>query len=141
VADTTQEREEIAKRIRALRRARELPIFKLAELADMSAGYLSEVERGRSEISGVKLARLAEHLGVTVDYLVSGRTETASEVSVHIPPGLSEAAKTLDLSYAQTLRLLAGKESLVARRTKEEMANDWKKEDWIDFYKKVQRYI
>ena len=144
MGDTTQDtqgRLEIARRVRALRRAREIPIAKLAELADMSAGYLSEVERGHSEISGVKLARIAEHLGVSVDYLLTGRADSPADTNVHIPPGLSEAAKTLDLTYAQTLRLLAGKESLVARRSKEASADSWTKEDWIDFYKKVQRYL
>lgn len=138
MADTTQERERIANRIRGLRRSRELSISRLAELADLSAGYLSEVERGHSEISGVKLARLAEHLGATVDYLVTGRTEGRAET---IPPGLSEAAKTLDLTYAQTLRLLAGKESLVARRTRDAISDDWSKEDWLEFHKKVKHYI
>jgi transcriptional regulator with XRE-family HTH domain len=142
VPDNEQEKEEIAKRIRSLRKARDFSIGRLAELAGMSAGYLSEVERGYSEISGVKLARLAEHLGVSADYLLSGRaSEGPADMAVQIPPGLSEAAKTLDLTYAQTLRLLAGKQSLVAARRRDGEPDDWKKEEWIDFYKKVEPYL
>lgn len=106
----------------------------------MSAGYLSEVERGRSAISGEKLARLAQNLGVSADHLLSGRGEPSSGSTIQIPAGLSEAAKILDLTYAQTLRLLSGKESLVARRSNS-VENEWAKEDWIEFYKKVQPYL
>ena len=140
MSDSVREREEIARRIRGLRRSRDLSIQKLAEAVVMSAGYLSEVERGHSAISGEKLARLAEELGVTTDYLLSGRAEHTSDSAVHIPPGLSEAAKVLDLTYAQTLRLLAGKESLVARRsTKTE--REWTKDDWVEFHHKVKPYL
>src|SRR5947207_8189242 len=100
--------------MRTLRRARGLSIQKLAEAVGMSAGYLSEVERGHSAISGEKLARLALELGTSADHLLSGRTDPQDGSTIQIPQGLSEAAKVLDLTYAQTLRLLAGKQSLVA---------------------------
>jgi transcriptional regulator with XRE-family HTH domain len=140
MADSTPEREEIAKRIRALRRAKGLSLHHLAEQSDISAGYLSEIERGLSEVSGVKLARVAEHLGVTADYLLSGRPDPAAGATVQIPQALSEAAKVLDLTFAQTLRLMAGKESLVARRSNSAQ-REWTKEEWIDFYRKVEPYL
>jgi transcriptional regulator with XRE-family HTH domain len=138
--ELTPEREEIANRIRTLRRAREISIEKLAALAQISAGYLSEVERGHSEISGAKLARLAENLGTTVDYLLTGREEQVANAAVTIPPGLSEAAKKLDLSYSQTLQLLRGKEQLVARRSAR-AEQEWTAEKWIEFYNKVRDYL
>jgi transcriptional regulator with XRE-family HTH domain len=140
MADSTPEREEIAKRIRALRRAKGLSLQQLAAQSDISAGYLSEIERGLSEVSGVKLARVAEHLGVTADYLLSGRPDPSEGATVQIPQPLSEAAKVLDLTFAQTLRLMAGKESLVARRSNS-AERGWTKEEWIDFFKKVEPYL
>jgi transcriptional regulator with XRE-family HTH domain len=140
LSDPTREREEIANRIRTLRRARGLSIEKLAALADISAGYLSEVERGLSEISGAKLARLAENLGATADYLLMGREDQAPNAPVTISPGLSEAARKLDLSYAQTLQLLLGKEQLVARRSAN-ASQEWATEKWIEFYNKVRDYL
>jgi len=107
----------------------------------MSPGYLSEVERGRSAISGEKLVRLAEELGVTTDYLLSGRGEIAMGSGIRIPTGLSEAAKYLDLTYEQTIRLLAGKASLVAARRPNSGDPEWTKERWIDFYNKVKPYL
>jgi transcriptional regulator with XRE-family HTH domain len=140
MSESVSEKEEIARRIRALRRSRGLSLQQLADKSQISAGYLSEVERGRSEVSGVKLARVAEHLGVSADYLLSGRGEPPSDGSVQIPSALSEAAKVLDLTYARTLRLLAGRESLVARRTTSP-ERDWTKEDWMEFYTKVEPYL
>jgi transcriptional regulator with XRE-family HTH domain len=123
-----------------LRRSKGLSIEKLADAADISAGYLSEVERGHSEISGAKLARLAEQLGTTVDYLLTGREDPTSSTSITIPPGLSEAAQKLELSYAQTLQLLLGKEQLVARRSAR-TEQEWTCERWIEFYEKVRDYL
>jgi transcriptional regulator with XRE-family HTH domain len=140
MADSTPEREEIAKRIRSLRRAKGISLHQLAEQSDISAGYLSEVERGLSEVSGVKLARVAEHLGVTADYLLSGRADPTAGAAIQISQALSEAAKVLDLTFAQTLRLMAGKESLVARRSNS-AEREWTKEEWIDFYRKVEPYL
>lgn len=106
----------------------------------MSQGYLSEVERGLSAVSGEKLARLAEALGASADYLLLGRIEQSSSPSIQIPPGLSEAAEALNLSYAQTIRLLAGKGSLVARRSTN-VEEEWTKNKWVDFYEKVKLYL
>ena len=138
--DSTTEREEIARRIRSLRRARGISIHKLAGTVEMSPGYLSEVERGHSAVSGEKLARLAEELGVTADYLLSGREGASPNSVIRIPNGLSEAAKYLELTYEQTIRLLAGKSSLVAaRRSSSDV--EWTKDKWIDFYNKVKPYL
>ena len=134
------ERDQIARKIRALRRTRGLSIHKLANAAGISGGYLSEVERGHSAISGEKLARLAEELGVSTDYLLTGRSEHAVNAAIQIPPELSEAAKDLELKYAETLRLLAGKESLVAQRSSN-AERQWTKVDWEDFYHKVKPYL
>lgn len=132
------ERVEVGRRIRVLRKSRDLSIQALAEGAGISAGYLSDVERGSSSPSAEKLARIASELGVTTDYLLTGATSTTP--SVDVPPGLAAAAEQLDLSYTQTMRLLAGKRSLVARRAAER-DDTWSKVDWIDFYNKVKPYL
>jgi transcriptional regulator with XRE-family HTH domain len=140
VSDSTVERGEIGRRIKALRRAKDFSIQKLADAVVMSPGYLSEVERGQSAVSGEKLARLAVELGVSADYLLTGRGEQPGGSGVQIPQGLSEAAEVLDLTYAQTVRLLAGKDSLVAKRSTR-VEDEWTKEQWLDFYRKVKPYL
>ncbi len=132
------ERAEIGRRIRVLRKSRDLSIQRLAEATGISPGYLSDVERGSSSPSAEKLARIAAELGVTTDYLLTGAT--LASPSVQVPPGLAAAAEQLDLTYTQTVRLLAGKQSLVARRASQG-EDDWTKADWIDFYRKVKPYL
>lgn len=60
----------VGRNIRACRTKAGLTLEKLAEKADMSWPYLSEIERGRENISLDKLARLAEALNVTLSHLV-----------------------------------------------------------------------
>lgn len=131
---------EIGQRIRQLRLAKGFTIQELAEKAKMSAGYLSEVERGGSALSAEKLAALAARVGTSVDYVLTGTSGPHHEASeTRIPAGLADAAQTLDLSYAQTARLLAGKLSLVAARGPER--EEWTAQNWIDFYNKVEPYL
>lgn len=132
------DRAEVGRRIRVLRKARDLPIQQLADLAGISPGYLSDVERGSSAPSAEKLARIAAELGVSTDYLLTGAT--TSSAPVQVPQGLAAAADQLNLTYTQTMRLLAGKQSLVARRSSRE-GDDWSKADWVDFYNKVRPYL
>lgn len=45
---------------------------KLAEKADLTPGYVSELERGNETISVDRLVRIADALGLTVTDLVNG---------------------------------------------------------------------
>lgn len=65
-------REILGKNIRACRTDAKLTLEQLAEKADMSWPYLSEIERGRENISLDKLARLAQALNVRLATLVEG---------------------------------------------------------------------
>lgn len=57
---------DVGNRIRAFREARRLSLRGLAQRAQMSPGFLSEVERGQSNISISSLMRLAGPLGLTM---------------------------------------------------------------------------
>ena len=106
----------------------------------MSAGYLSEVERGGSALSGEKIAAIAGCLGCSVDYFltgVAGFHQTREETV--IPAGLAEAARSLDLSYVETTKLLAGKRSLVAKRGSKD--DEWSANEWLKFHEKVKQYL
>jgi hypothetical protein len=110
-------------------------------MAKISAPYLSEIERGLSEASGEKLLRIATSLGVSVQTLLEGSPPEGRAVNgVTIPITLAQAAEQLKLSYKDTVRLLGGRQSLVARRASggEE---DWQVEDWLKFHRKVKDYL
>jgi transcriptional regulator with XRE-family HTH domain len=58
--------------IRACRKRAKLTLERLAEKTDMDWTYLSQVERGRENISVDKLALIASALNVTLSDLVQG---------------------------------------------------------------------
>ncbi len=70
MAQAGKHREIVGKNIRACRANAGLTLEELAEKADMSWPYLSEIERGRENISLDKLARLARALYVTLSKLL-----------------------------------------------------------------------
>jgi ribosome-binding protein aMBF1 (putative translation factor) len=63
-------REIVGSNIRTCRANAGMTLEQLAEKAELSWPYLSEVERGRENISLDKLARLAQALDVTLSTLV-----------------------------------------------------------------------
>ena len=70
MAHVGKHREIVGSNIRTCRTDAGLTLEKLAEKADLSWPYLSEIERGRENISLDKLARLAKALNVTLSKLV-----------------------------------------------------------------------
>jgi transcriptional regulator with XRE-family HTH domain len=69
MAHAGNHREIVGRNIRAYRTEAGLTLEKLAE-AELSWPYLSEIERGRENISLDKLAQLAQALNVTLSKLV-----------------------------------------------------------------------
>lgn len=72
MAHAAKYRVAVGKNIRACRTDAGLTLEQLAEKADLSWPYLSEIERGRENISLDKLARLAHALEVNLARLVQG---------------------------------------------------------------------
>ena len=70
MAQAGKHREIVGSNIRTCRTNAGLTLEKLAEKAEMSWPYISEIERGRENISLDKLARLAKALNVTLSKLV-----------------------------------------------------------------------
>ena len=133
-------RTELGRRIRAIRTSRGITGQKLAEMAKISPAHLSEVERGNSEMSGEKLLRIATSLDVSVQALLEGTPEPPVAGGEVIPSALAEAAEQLKLTFKDTISLLQGKRSLTAQRSSD-TTNEWKAQDWIDFYNKVRKYL
>lgn len=62
----------LGKRIRELRRARNLSQEQLAEAAELVQHYISQIEQGERNVSVVTLRLLAQALGVALAVLVDG---------------------------------------------------------------------
>lgn len=70
MAHAAKHRVIVGNNIRTCRTNAGLTLEQLAEKADMSWPYLSEIERGRENISLDKLARIAQALNVKLSTLV-----------------------------------------------------------------------
>lgn len=63
---------DLGKRIRAERRRQDLTQEKLAEMADISDSFLGHIERGGRTLSIETLAKLANALNLSIEYIVCG---------------------------------------------------------------------
>lgn len=139
--DNETNRLEVGRRIRRLRQAQDITGNELAKRSNISAGYLSELERGLSAVSVDKLKQVAAGLGVGVDALLGEQSpEVEGQNVVQIPAALSAAAEQLNLSYRATLALFRGQRSLLARRSKSEHS-EWDVDQWVKFHEQVKDYL
>jgi transcriptional regulator with XRE-family HTH domain len=135
------DRVEIGGRIKQIRNAQGLSVQELARRAKVSAGYLSEVERGLPAVSLDKLTQIAGGLAVGLENLLSeSAAPNAAATVVQIPTPLSQAAERLNLSHRATLALLQGRRSLMARRSSGEQ-QEWGVEEWVRFHEQVKDYL
>lgn len=65
--------EAVGRRIRLARQERQMTLERLAEEAETSIQFLSQVEKGEQSMTMLKFGRLARALGVSSDYLLFGR--------------------------------------------------------------------
>ena len=63
---------ELGKRIRAERRRQDLTQEKLAEMADISDSFMGHIERGGRTLSIETLAKLANALNLSIEYIICG---------------------------------------------------------------------
>jgi len=68
-----------ARRLRQLRKQRDLSQTELGKLADLHYTHIGRYERGTSRPSADAVRRLADALGVSTDYLMEGATEEAAK--------------------------------------------------------------
>ena len=126
-------------RIRELRDKRRFTQDQLAKKAGISKGFLSDVENNNRNLSSQALLRVANSLGASVDYLLSGGlSEPVDRAPVVIPPALSRAAEDLDLSYSETLELLHAHNSVIARRSAK-ARTEFSEDDWTNLHKALRK--
>lgn len=66
----------IGLRIKQLREKKELTQQQLADTCGISLSHMSCIERGKRIASTILLIKLANELGVTLDYLVNGQSSS-----------------------------------------------------------------
>ena len=101
----------IGGRIRQVREERGYTREKLAELADISADFLWEVEAGRKSMKVQNLGRIASALCVSTDYLVFGTAPYKENAKLNsmisaMPEDIQKQAEKLLFVFADTYRAL-----------------------------------
>ena len=128
------------KRIAGLREHLGLPQKELARQAGISVTYLSEIENDKRRMGSDALLRLADALGVSMDYLVKGEeTAPRPRQPITVPSELWEVADEQQWSVGDTHALLKAHQIVVARRSKTSR-NDGRplsKQEWVQLYKRL----
>jgi transcriptional regulator with XRE-family HTH domain len=129
----------VGDRIRETREHRGINQDRLAEKANISKGFLSDIENGKRNPSSDNLLRIANVLGASLDYLMKGETQEEQRATrpVQIPPELSTAAQQLNLSFSQTIALLDAHRSVIARRSTRKTKN-FEVGDWIALHNAIR---
>ena len=126
-------------RIKAARENLNWTQEQLAEAAGISKGFLSDIENDKRNISSESALKIADALGISLDYLLRGETgeRERQRQPVRIPPELSKLAEELELSYRETLTLLEAHEAVVARRAAR-LLRPPTVDEWRKFYKAIK---
>ena len=126
-------------RIKAAREKLNWTQEKLAKAAGISKGFLSDIENDKRNISSESALKIADALGISLDYLLRGETgeRERQRQPVSIPPELSNLAEELELSYSETLTLLEAHEAVVARRAARLLRTPTV-DEWRKFYKAIK---
>ena len=74
----------IGQRVRMARQNKGLTMEKVAEGAETSIQFLSQVEKGEQTMTMVKFARLAKVLGVSTDYLLYGEDRIGDRAALAV---------------------------------------------------------
>jgi transcriptional regulator with XRE-family HTH domain len=129
----------VGDRLREVREEMRMTQDRLAELAGLSKGFLSDVENNKRNIGAQNLLKIANVLGASVDYLLRGEVADVSAVEpVVIPPELSQAARELELSYAAAVELLEAHRSVIARRSNRSLRR-FTVDDWKQLHEAIKR--
>lgn len=106
----------------------------LADKAQLSVTFLSEVENGHRTPGADGLLRLAEALGASLDYLMKGVLDPElPRRPLVLPPELAQVADEDGWSFGEASDLLKFQEMVVARRSRDggdDAGRHLTKEEW-----------
>ena len=126
-------------RIKTARERQKWTQEQLAEAAGISKGFLSDIENDKRNISSESALKIADALGISLDYLLRGESgeRERQRQPVSIPAELSRLAEELELSYRETLTLLEAHGAVVARRSAK-LLRPPTVDEWRKFYEAIK---
>ena len=133
----------VGERIRKSRQERGYTQERLAREADISAGFVSELEKGNRNVSAENLLRIAHALQVSLDYLMKGEPTPAPGTfpkSVQFPVSFAEFARKERLPFDVACAIFEAKLQFIANR-RDSGDEDLEAFDWKGFYDAVKDYL
>jgi transcriptional regulator with XRE-family HTH domain len=131
----------LGERVAQLRKQKGLTQEKLAQRADISTPFVSDIENDKRNVSSKVLLKLSDALDVSLDYLMKGKEETerATDEPRNIPPELEKAADEGGWSYSDTVALLEAMQMVLARRggsgdQEGKNPSDMTREEWAQLH-------
>jgi len=129
-------------RVADLRKEEGLTQKELAERADISTPFVSDIENDKRNVSSSVLYQIAEALGTSLDYLMTGEeNRPVKPRSRKVPPELNVTAEENDWPFGDTVALLEAAQMVLARRGGEEKerrgVEDLSCEDWEALYERL----
>ena len=127
------------KRVAQLREERGWKQKQLAEKAEISITYLSEVENDKRSMGSDVLLRIADALGASLDYIIKGKVASSPpRKPLLIPTELEKAGEEQNWSIRTVQALIKARGIVVARRGQDENADSpektLSKDEWIKLY-------
>lgn len=74
----------IGERVSYIRRERGYTQYKLAELADISVQFLSDIENNKKSMTVKTLCQIADSLNISTDYIIYGRETAIENTAINI---------------------------------------------------------
>lgn len=130
----------VGQRVKQRRRELGMSQDSLAQRAGISKSFLSDLETGKRSLGAETLLDLARAMGLSLDYLMTGKESDNQNPEVQIPTSLATFAAEERLSFRQALTLLHMQEQIIANR-KSAKKNDLEEVDWRAFYQAVKKFL
>src|SRR5262249_29523225 len=112
----------------------------LAEKAGISKSFVSDVENGKRSIGAETLLDVGRALGVSLDFLMTGKGSGEQQAEAQIPASLAQFAADEGLSVRETLTLMELQERIIAAR-RASRRERLEEVDWKKFYDSVKRFL
>lgn len=74
----------IGERVSYIRKKRGYTQYKLAELADISIQFLSDIENNKKSMTVKTLRQIADSLNISTDYIIYGREKSIENTTIDI---------------------------------------------------------
>lgn len=130
----------VGERIRNRRNELGMTLDALCKRAELSKGFLSDIENKDKGVSAKKLLNIANALNVSLDYLLTGKADQSQPSSIEIPEELVALGQSEDLTFKEMLTLMEMKQQIVAHRSNSKNpASDGF--DWMGFYNSVKGWL